>query len=274
MIPFNPNVFLYFYIAELLLWITPFFILITLLIIVRVIYVARKAQISIWQQFFKRKILAGISLMIFVCTGILSVMAVEVLNMKKELNRLSKSYDEKHRNQQMRRNFVLEHDHQYGEFVFPKGTLINRYDPSDEGEAMYPLILSGFQKARFVEPTEIAGVMASAIDGSWVELAEDQEVGPVYVYSSKFGEYGGWMVDRTTPTIFCPKGSVALFEKPSGPSFNMADEEWWKDKDGQDAHFKPSEWQFRYCDHSHKIEVLPAYGTDASIVIEKAQSER
>lgn len=274
MIPFNPNVFLYFYIAELLLWITPFFILITLLIIVRVVYVARKAKISVWQQFFKRKILAGISIIIFILTGILSVIACETLSMKKELNQLSESYDERYRNQQMRRNFVLEHDHQYGEFIFPKDTLINRYDPSDNGEETYPLILSGFNQARFAEPVKIAGVMASATDGSWVELAEDQEVGPVHFYSSKFGKYGGWMIDRTTPTIFCRKGSVALFEKPSGLSFNTDDEYWWKAKDGAEAHFKPSEWQFRYCDHSHKIEVLPAYGTDEAIALEKAQAER
>ncbi|WP_158076803.1 tetratricopeptide repeat protein [Wohlfahrtiimonas populi] len=194
--------------------------------------------------------------------------------MKKELNQLSESYGEKYRNQQMRRNFVLKHDHQYGEFIFPKGTLINRYDPSDDGEETYPLILSGFNQARFAEPVKIAGVMASATDGSWVELAEDQAIGPVHFYSSKFGEYGGWMVDRTTPTIFCRKGSVALFEKPSGLSFNTDDEYWWKAKDGAEAHFKPSEWQFRYCDDSHKIEVLPAYGTAEAIALEKARAER
>ena len=274
MIPINPNVFLYFYIAELLLWITPFFILITLLIIVRVIYVARKAKRSVWQQFFRRKIFAGISIVIFILTAILSVIGCETLSIKKELNQLSESYDEKHRNQQMRRNFVLEHDHQYGEFIFPKGTLINRYDPSDNGEETYPLILSGFNQARFAEPVKISGVMASAIDGSWIELAEDQAIGPIHFYSSKFGEYGGWMVDRTTPTIFCRKGSVVLFEKPLGPSFNVDDEYWWKDKDGVDAHFKPSEWQFRYCDDSRKIEVLPAYGTAEAIALEKAQAER
>ncbi len=273
MIPFNPNIFLYFYIAELLLWITPFFILITLLIIANVIYVARKEKISVWQQFFQRKILAGISLAIFGLTVMLSVIACNTLSIKKELNQLSESYDERQHYQQMRRNFVLEHDHQYGEFIFPKGTLINRYDPSDNGEETYPLVLSGFNQARFAEPVEIAGIMASAIDGSWIELAEDQAIGPVHFYSSKFGEYGGWMVDPTTPTIFCRKGSVALFEKPSGPSFNMDDEYWWKAKDGVEAHFKPSEWQFRYCDDSHKIEVLPAYGTVEAIALEKAQAE-
>src|SRR5699024_1455278 len=148
-----------------------------------------KAKISVWQQFFKRKILAGIYLIIFVLTGILSVLACETLSMKKELNQLSESYDEKHRYIKMRQNFVLEQDHQYGEFIFPKGTLINRYDPSDSGEETYPLILSGFNKARFAEPTKIAGIMASAVDGARIELAEDQEVGPVHFYSSKFGEY-------------------------------------------------------------------------------------
>lgn len=274
MIPFNPNVFLYFYIAEQVLWIAPLFIFITILLVLRIFYLAHKNKISFLKQCIKRKIFSVITFILFLLSIILSTISFEVLNVKTELNELSAQHNEQYRYQQMRRNFVLEHDHLYGEFIFPKGTLINRYDPSDNGEETYPLVLSGLNKARFAEPVKIAGVIASAIDSSgaaWIELAEDQNVGPVHFYSTKFGEYGGWMVDRTTSTIFCSKGSVALFEKPLGPDLDLNDEEWWKDKDGAEAHFQPSEWQFRYCDDSYQIEILPAYNDaiDESIPIEK-----
>ena len=232
MIPFNPAVFVYLYIAEMLLWITPLFILMTLLIVVRIFYVARKEQSAFWQYFFKRKLFAIFSIIIVIITVLLSVISWEVLTMKRELQRLNEpdsAYEQRTRNQKMRQNFVLAHDHQYGEFIFPKGTLINRYDPSDDGEEDYPLILSGLRSAEFPEPIEFAGILTTRIEArGLVELAEDQNVGPIHYYSSKYGEYGGWVEDRTTPTMFCPKGSIALFEKPSGPDINLDDEFLWR----------------------------------------------
>lgn len=278
MIPFNPAVFVYLYIAEMLLWITPLFILMTLLIVVRIFYVARKEQSAFWQCFFKRKLFAIFSIIIVIITALLSVISWEVLTMKRELQKLNEpdsAYEQRMRNQKMRQNFVLEHDHQYGEFVFPKGTLINRYDPSDDGEEDYPLILSGLRSAEFPEPIEFAGILTTRIEArGLVELAEDQNVGPIHYYSSKYGEYGGWVEDRTTPTMFCPKGSIALFEKPSGPSINLDDEFWWRDKDGLEAHFKPSEWQFRSCDNRFEIDILPAFGTSEAIALEEAEDVR
>ena len=278
MIPFNPAVFVYLYIAEMLLWITPLFILMTLLIVVRIFYVARKEQSAFWQYFFKRKLFAIFSIIIVIITVLLSVISWEVLTMKRELQRLNEpdsAYEQRMRNQKMRQNFVLEHDHQYGEFIFPKGTLINRYDPSDDGEEDYPLILSGLRSAEFPEPIEFAGILTTRIEArGLVELAEDQNVGPIHYYSSKYGEYGGWVEDRTTPTMFCPKGSIALFEKPSGPDINLDDEFWWRDKDGLEAHFKPSEWQFRSCDNRFEIDILPAFGTPEAIALEEAEDVR
>lgn len=278
MIPFNPAVFSIFYIAEMLLWITPLFILITLMIVVRIFYVARKEKYSFFQTFFKRKVRAGISIIIFIITAILLVISYDVIKLKRELRALdegnSERYNEQVRNQQMRRSFVLEHDHLYGEFLFPKGTLVNRYDPSDSGEPTYPLILSGFSAATFAEPTEIAGILATKIENrGLVELAEDQNVGPVYFYATKDGE-SGWTLDKTTPFMACKKGMVALFEVPSGPGFDINEEFWWKDKDGAEAYFKPSEWQFRYCDNSFTVEVSPAYGLDEAIAIENARLEQ
>lgn len=251
----------------------------TLLIVVRIFYVARKEQLPILKSFWKHKIFAAFTLFILIITAISSLISWEFLTIKRELQAINKpdsKYVQQERNQKMRQNFVLEHDHQYGEFIFPKGTLINRYDPSDSGEESYPLILSGLRYAQFPEPIEIAGILATKIEATrgLVELAEDQEVGPIYYYS-KYGEYGGWVEDRTTPTMFCPKGSIALFEKPSGPRTDINEEFWWKEKDGLEAHFKPSEWQFRSCDNRFNIDILPAFGSEEAIALEKAaQAEK
>src|SRR5699024_9539114 len=198
MIPFNPAVFVYLYIAEMFLWIAPLLILMTLLIVVRIFYVARKEQLPILKSFWQHKIFAVFTLFILIITAVSSFIAWEFLTIKRELQAINKpdsKYSQQERHQKMRHNFVLEHDHQYGEFIFPKGTLINRYDPSDSGEENYPLILSGLRYAKFPEPIEIAGILATKIEATrgLVELAEDQEVGPIHYYSSKYGEYGGWV---------------------------------------------------------------------------------
>lgn len=281
MIPFNPGIFLYLYIAEMLVWMTPLFILTTFIIVVRIFYVAKKEELSFFKSFFKRKIFAGFSIIIFILTGILLVVSYEVIHLQFALSTLNddewrKEYEQKTRYQKMRQNFVLEHDHLYGAFVFPKGSLINRYDPSDNGDETYPLILSGLRTAVFPKPIEIAGILGVKIDArGYVELAEDQMVGPQHYYSHKTGQ---WTEDRTFPLMACAKASVALYEKPFAPSSNWDEEEWWREKDGLDAHFKPSEWQFRYCNNNHTIEILPAYGTKEAIAIEvaeeKAEEER
>src|SRR5699024_6790375 len=224
-------------------------------------------------------IFAVFTLFILIITAVSSFIAWEFLTIKRELQAINKpdsKYSQQERHQKMRHNFVLEHDHQYGEFIFPKGTLINRYDPSDSGEENYPLILSGLRYAKFPEPIEIAGILATKIDATRAleELAEDQHVGPIHYYSPKYGEYGGWVVDRTMPTMFCPKGSIALFEKPSGPRTDINEEFWWKEKDGLEAHFKPSEWQFRSCDNRFEIDILPAFGTPDAIALEEAEDVR
>lgn len=278
MIPFNPGIFLYLYIAEMLLWITPLFILLTLIIVLRIFCGVRKDKLPFLKYLFKRKIFAVFSIMIFLLTGILSVISYEVITLKRELLKLntpSAEYEQQVRYQKMRQNFILEHDHLYGEFVFSKGTLINRYDPSDNGEETYPLVLSGLRAAQFPEPIEFSGILTTRIEArGLVELAQDQEVGPMYYYSSKYGEYGGWVEDRTMPTLFCPKGSVALFETPLGPGIDLDDPLWWKDKDGEEANFKPLKWQFRQCDNRFTIDILPAFGTDEAIALEQAQEAK
>jgi hypothetical protein len=62
-----------------------------------------------------------------------------------------------------RQRFVLPEDFRYGEQLFPKGTLINRYDAFDNGERQRPLGLRGLSAARFTQPVQIAGAWVSAI---------------------------------------------------------------------------------------------------------------
>lgn len=280
MIPFNPAIFLYLFILDLILWVTPLFIIITLMIIGRIFYVAHKDNLPLWRSFFQRKIFACFSIIIFIMTGILSFTSYGAIRLKSELSALNsgeayEKYEQQAQNQKKRQNFVLEHDHLYGEFLFPKGTLINRYDPGDSGEETYPLILSGLQAAQFSGPIEFAGILTTRIEArGLVELAEDQEVGPMHYYSSNYGEYGGWVVDRTIPTLFCPKGAVALFEKPSDPNTNYDEPFWWREKDGVDAYFKPSEWQFRECGNRVSIDILPAFGSKEALAIEEIKAAK
>ncbi len=181
------------------------------------------------------------------------------------------SWDIKNERILARQNFILKQDHLYGEYVFPKGTLINRRDSGDMGEKSYPLILGGFEAARFEKPTKIAGVLASAVGSEgYVELAEAQEVGPVYYYPKRQG-IDGLVLDRTTPTILCKKGTVAVFEKKMRFDRDYDAPDWWKEKDGAEADFRPSEWQFRHCDDEHKIDVLPAFGSKEALKREKEE---
>ena len=266
MIPFNPQVFLILAILNLIKIAAFFLIIYVALFALRVYFIARKEQVPFIRLLFKSKFFIVVLIITLIFSGISWITIADEVAFKSDYTTRQKQIDS-------RRNFVLEQDHLYGEFIFPKGTLINRYDPSDNGEETYPLILSGLRTAQFPEPTEIAGILATKIDaGGFIELAEDQEVGPVHFYASKFGRHGGWMVDRTTPVFFCPKGSVALFEKPLGPGIDLDDEFWWKDKDGEKAYFRPSEWQFRYCNNRRTIDVLPAFGSEEAIQLERAEA--
>ena len=90
--------------------------------------------------------------------------------------------------------------------------------------------------------------------------------GPPHYYSSKTGE---WVEDRTFPFMACGKGSIAMYEKPSDLNFDWDKEDWWRARDGKDAYFKPSEWQFRDCHQNREIEILPAYGTKEAVAREE-----
>lgn len=154
---------------------------------------------------------------------------------------------------------------------------MKRYDGSDNGGPERPLSLGGLDAARFPYPVEIAGVMTAALETfpSRLELSEDQDIGPVFYYSPHAGDYGALVQDKTIETVRCLKGDIALFDIPSrdddAPDYNE-EGQYWKYQDGKEAHFKPSEWKFQYCEKGRSLIVPPAYGSAEAL--EKEEEEK
>lgn len=154
----------------------------------------------------------------------------------------------------LRKNFVLIQNFQYGDLVLPAGSLINRYDPHDNGEPERKLEMRGLYSVRFPQPVLVAGVWANALEAfpGRIELAKDQNIGPVFAY-----EYGkGWIVDTTVSSISCKKGQVAAFEVPS-IDYDIQAEFVRGEPDGPAARFKPDQWQFLRCEDTGPIDVPP-----------------
>lgn len=153
-----------------------------------------------------------------------------------------------------RRNFILQQDFQYGDLLLPKASLINRYDPYDNGEPTRALEMRGLNSVRFPQPLQVAGVWATALDASdgKIELAKDQRIGPVFKY-----EYEkGWIEDTTVSAIDCKKGQLAAFEVPL-IDYDIQAEFLKGEPDGAAARFKPDQWQFLRCEDAEPIEMLP-----------------
>lgn len=160
-----------------------------------------------------------------------------------------------------RQHFVLPQVFQYGEFNFPQGTLINRYEPWDNGEPQRPLGLRGLDTARFVQPVQIAGTWVNAIDTHGkLELARDQHIGPVYVFDSKAEDgYGAWVIDPHQPTLACKQGDIARYHAPM-IDYDIQAEFGKGPPDGAAARFRPSQWGFTECQSGQRpIEVPPSY---------------
>ncbi|GAB2460443.1 hypothetical protein GCM10027082_09040 [Comamonas humi] len=155
-----------------------------------------------------------------------------------------------------RRHFVLPQDFQYGELRIPKGSLIDRYDPYDNGTPE-PLGLRGLRTVRFPHPVQVAGVWAVAMQAhpGRLELAHDQNIGPVVHHGG--GRLDSWVVDTSRPTLDCRKGEVALFHVPL-IDYDIQTEFGKPGPDGPAARFKPSQWRVTGCSQG-PIEVAPAY---------------
>lgn len=160
-----------------------------------------------------------------------------------------------------RQRFVLPQDFQYGEMLFPKGTLINRYEAHDNGERQRPLGLRRLDAARFPEPVEIAGAWVNAIDThGTLELARDQRIGPVYHFDRTVNEpYGAWVVDPKRPYLECRAGDIAHYHAPL-IDYEIVSEFVVGEPDGALARFRPSQWGFTSCESGQApIDVKPAY---------------
>lgn len=159
-----------------------------------------------------------------------------------------------------RSHFVLSQDVQYGELLIPKGSLINRYDAFDNGEPQLPLSLRGLQAVRFPHPVKVAGIWVTAMEPPRMELAWDQQIGPVMRFDPNEGNgYGKWVYDTKRPTIACSRGDIVLFEIPS-IHYDIAKEFGKPEPDGANARFRPSEWGVQECGKGQgPIKVSPAY---------------
>jgi hypothetical protein len=141
-----------------------------------------------------------------------------------------------------RQRFVLPEDFRYGEQLFPKGTLINRYDAFDNGERQRPLGLRGLSAARFTQPVQIAGAWVSAIGNGELELARDQRLGPVFHFDPDAQPgYGAWVVDPKRPYLECRKGDIASLHVPL-IDYDIQAEFLVGAPDGPEARYRPSQW--------------------------------
>lgn len=270
MIPFSPGIFIVFAIIGLIVLAAPIFMLYLLIFALRVYGIARKEQVPFVRLLFKSRFFIIVLILTTIIAGIASFALYEFYSFERQFN------EEMHY-KESRRNFILPEDHLYGEIIFPKGTLVKRYDGSDNGEPERPLSLGGLDAARFPYPVEIAGVMTSALETfpGRLELSEDQYIGPVFYYSPHAGDYGALVQDRTIESVRCLKGDVALFDIPSrdddAPDYN--EEGVFRNyQDGKEAYFKPSEWKFQYCEKGRSLIVPPAYGSAEAL--QKEEEER
>jgi len=159
-----------------------------------------------------------------------------------------------------RQRFVLPEDFRYGEQLFPKGTLINRYDAFDNGERQRPLGLRGLSAARFAQPVQIAGAWVNAIGNHTVELARDQRLGPVFHFDPDVDPgYGAWVVDPKRSYLECRKGDIASLHVPL-IGYDIQAEFLVGAPDGPEARYRPSQWGYIDCQAGKPaIEVQPAY---------------
>lgn len=163
-----------------------------------------------------------------------------------------------------RQRFVLPQDFLYGEVLMPQGTLINRYDPFDNGERQRPLGLRGLDTARFPHPMQIAGAWVTAIEGHTLELAHDQRISPVFHFDGTINPpYGEWVIDPQRPYLECKQGDWARAHIPL-MDYDIQAEFLIGEPDGAQARYRPSQWGFVECSSGlPAIEVEPAYDASA-----------
>ena len=154
-----------------------------------------------------------------------------------------------------RERFVLAQDFQYGELTIPAGSLINRRDPFDKGEPQRAVALHGLEAVRFAQPVQVAGAWVNAMQvlPMRMELAQDQQLGPLYRYDSASQS---WVVNTLISGLACRKGQIAVFQVPA-IAYDVQAEVGKPAPDGPDARFLPSQWLLRACENGPAITVSP-----------------
>jgi hypothetical protein len=155
-----------------------------------------------------------------------------------------------------RERFVLPRDFQYGELLVPAGSLVNRRDPFDKGEALRPLALHGLEAVRFAQPVQVAGVWAQALQvlPLRVELAQDQRLGPIHRYDAA---RQAWAVNPVVPALACKRGQIATFHVPHIP-YDVQAEMDRPPPDGPQARCLPGQWLLKNCENGPPVVVEAA----------------
>lgn len=201
----------------------------------------------------QRRVLLGLGLLALICSTWLILRLVYVQHVRQR-------WQDSAPVRAARERFVLPRDFQYGELHIPAGSLINRHDPFDKGEAQRPLALHGLDAVRFAQPVLIAGVWAQAMQlhPLLLELAQDQELGPVHRYDSARQT---WELNPVAPALACKRGQMAAFHAPA-IAYDIRAELNQPPPDGPQARFKPSQWLFLRCENGPAI-ALTAPTADA-----------
>lgn len=151
----------------------------------------------------------------------------------------------------IRSHFVLPYDYPYGDFIIPKGSLIDRPGTYSSGEEIRPLQMNRLKSVRFPYPVKIAGVKANALL-TWplaVELAEDVVIGPVYDEDSF----------KVADEQACQKGDLAEYYQPrlKEKTHKMITTSALEKVNA--VYFVPDQWLFLGCDSDSMINVPLPY---------------
>lgn len=203
-----------------------------------------------WGAFFswKVRISTGFVLLVAAWVGLLGYKTAQ----------FKREFDIESWQRQSRAQFVLERDFQYGEFLVPKGSLVNRYDPFDNGDPQRALGLRGLDALQFKAPVLLAGLWVEALEiaPGRMRLAIDQRISPVYRTDPDTGD---WVIDQARPFIDCKAGENVWFNAPL-IDYDIQAEFLVGEPDGATARFKPSQWQFKHCESDWvPMEIKPAF---------------
>ncbi len=234
----------------ILLFIAPVIgVLLTVWLLGYIVFFVRKNKKKS-TKFFSPKILF-ITVLVVICNLWMGYLFYDYKSFEYEFS-LEQHYKES------RSHFVLAQDYQYGELLIPKGSLISRSDPFDNGESRLPLSLRGLDAVRFPYPVKVAGIWVIAMEPPRLELARDQQIGPIIRFEANEKDaYGKWVYDKENPKIACFKGDLVLFDIPS-IDYDIQKEFGKPEPDGSNARFRPSEWRVQQCEKG-QINISPAY---------------